>query len=287
MLIQQSPPRDVVVRFARTELFQNTVLGARAETVLDEGERAILDRLHSGAARRDYLAAHALARKVIAEIAQVNPAELRVRVSEGRRPEFVLPPNTRNFRYSISHAGGIALCAVAEQRSVGADVECIGNIGHDPLSVARVICSAREMKALCALPLAARGDRLLAIWTSKEAVAKAMGLGFTVEMDRITILFRDDGAPTVRLEAGAPGAAQSWRLASWRVAPDSMAAVAVSAAPDDEIKFKIDEERDLLAAKRHGPSRSESRPPFGRPRNYPGMRRPVQWWASWYRNRPT
>ena len=157
----------------RTEVYEDAVLASRAREVLGADEGAALARLRPEAARRDYLAAHALARTMLAELAGSDPARLRFRCPPRGRPELVAPPAARHLRFSISHADGIALCAVAAGCVVGADVESLRNVGPDPLGVAASVCSRREMDALAMLPASARAERLLSIWTAKEAVAKA------------------------------------------------------------------------------------------------------------------
>src|SRR5206468_11134888 len=138
----------------------------------------------------------------------------------------------RHLRFSISHADGIALCAAAAAGCVvGADVESLRNVGPDPLGVAESVCSRREMDALAMLPAPARAERLLSIWTAKEAVAKATGLGFRLPLPLIAVHEESNGPPAEsRTEAAEEKT--PWRLASLRLTPCPVAAVAVfSVAP--------------------------------------------------------
>src|SRR5207245_5427694 len=130
-----------IVRFVRAEAFEGDLLARCARRILGAAERRALARLRPPAARRDYLAAHALARTMLAELAGCEPSRVRFRCSPRGRPEFDGPPGASPLRFSLSHAEGVALCAVAEGRAVGADVESLRNVGPDPLRVAEAVCS--------------------------------------------------------------------------------------------------------------------------------------------------
>lgn len=242
MRTRRAPPREVVVRFARTEAFEDALLASRARTILGTAEQAALARLRPAAARRDYLGAHALARALLAELAGCEPTRVRFRYTPRGRPELVAPRGARHFRFSLSHADGVALCAVAAGCAVGADVESLRNVGRDPLNLAALVCSGREREGLRTLPASARAERLLSLWTIKEAVAKATGLGFHVPLARIAVDAEDGMPPSVRLDAGAAGDHPFlWRVESWRPTPEHMAAVAVLGKRRGPVAIRFEE----------------------------------------------
>jgi len=216
---------EVLARFMRTAPFQDPAVARRARTLLGAEERAAFTRLRSLTARRDYLAAHALARATLAEVAGCAVWQLRFRASSLGRPAVVAPRTARRLYFSLSHADGVALCAVAPGLPVGADVETACNIGPDPLSVADHACSSEEQDALRALPPADRARRLVFLWTMKEAVAKGIGLGFYLPLNRITAMGRDS----------------PWRLQSRRLTPDHLATVAVRTRADENVAVRFEE----------------------------------------------
>lgn len=222
-----SSPREVLVRFVRTAVYDDRALAARARRVLGADELRILERLRAEGARRDYLAAHALRRRMLAEVAGSDPARLRFRATRQGCPRVIDPPGARRFSSSLSHADGIALCAVSEWRPVGADVESARNVGGDPMGVAALVCSRREEAVLRALPETERAERLLHLWTLKEAVAKATGLGIGAPLSRVVV-----------------GRGSPWRLASWWLNPHHVAAVAVPGGGREEpVATRLEEER--------------------------------------------
>ncbi|HEX4826134.1 MAG TPA: 4'-phosphopantetheinyl transferase superfamily protein [Candidatus Polarisedimenticolaceae bacterium] len=168
-----SPWRDVVVRFVRSACYEDPALALRAASLLSAEERQLLTRLEPDASRLDYLAAHALVRSMIAEMTGCPGEQLQIRTSKDGRSEALLPGAPRGIGFSLSHADGIALCAVASGCSVGADVESERNVGLDPRGFAQVFCTRVELDEISALPAVLRTERLLEIWTFKEAMARA------------------------------------------------------------------------------------------------------------------
>ena len=204
-------PPEIQVRFVRSAVYDDPAVEENARALLDEGERRAVDRILREPARRDALAAHVLARTMLSRIAGCAPARLRFRASARGRPEVTRPAAARPLRFSLSHADGIALCAVAAGGDVGADVESLRNIGPDPVGLAATVCSRREQAALRALPPSGRAGHLLALWTMKEAVVKLIGDGVRKPLDQVEVC---EGSP--------------WNVTVRRLSPIHLAAVAVA-----------------------------------------------------------
>ena len=221
---------QVVASFAATQALADPALAARATELLGDEERKTLARLRPATARRDYLAAHALARTILAHCTGQPPSHIRLRSTALGQPVVTAPRAARQLSVSLSHADGMALCAVSIGCVVGVDVESINNIGPRPMDAARVICSRRELNALKLLRGPARALRLLSIWTIKEAIAKATGLGFHLPLVRIAVRVDRGGALGVGFDDQAI-ATQGVRLASARLSPSHVATIAVLGAP--------------------------------------------------------
>lgn len=233
----RSPPLEIVARFVRTEPYESARSASRAAEVLGSDERAALERIRPAAVRRDYLGAQVLARMMLAELAGCDPTQLRFRTSPYGRPELVTSPGTPGFRFSISHADGVALCAIATGRTVGAKIESLRNFGAGALSVAAAGCCRQDWDAVSALPPAARAERLLSVCTCKDAIAQAKGFGVSRPVAQT------DGDPL------------RWVVGSMRVPPYHVAAVAVLCAADDDIPIRF-EEGECFGAVTTVPARS-------------------------------
>ena len=112
MLPAMGLPREVRVRFVRSDTYA-ALSWDEAQSILDEDEREALARLRPVTAWRDYLAAHALVRTMLAEEMRCDPSRLQFRSTPRGRSEVIAPAGARRLHFSLAHADGLALCAVA------------------------------------------------------------------------------------------------------------------------------------------------------------------------------
>jgi len=217
----------VLVRFVRTEVFDDLARACRARLLLDADEIEEMGRLRAASVRRDYLAAHALAHTMLAELSGCRPQEVRLRRSLDGRLEFDPPPGAPRLHLSLAHADGIALCAVSEACEVGADVESLHNTSQDPLVAAEFICTRRERAWLHTLPARQRPASLLSLWTRKEAVAKAIGRA--LPLARIAV---DEPRDTFGV---------LWRIVSLCPTPFHLAAIALLGTPTVPPAVRLEE----------------------------------------------
>ena len=241
--MRHQPEQEVIVRFVRTDTPAHRTRIAAAERILSAEEREPLARFRSSRTWYDYVAAHALARMTLAEWSECDPKQLRLRQGEHGRWQVARPWRARGLEFSVAYADGLALCAATYGCAIGADVESQRVLGQDPMGVAAAVCTEREHATLRSLPRSLRADRVLAVWTLKEAVAQATGAGVQLSLSSITI----GDMPAVCAHAGGfsvpvEGADQSrWRLTSLRFAPHYVAAVAVPERLRDRVTVRFEE----------------------------------------------
>ncbi|HEU5179770.1 MAG TPA: 4'-phosphopantetheinyl transferase superfamily protein [Candidatus Polarisedimenticolia bacterium] len=197
---------EVQVRFVRSVDGDLREAPAEAAAGLGAEERLHLARIRRAEERRDFLAAHALARRMLVRASGCLLAQLRFRFAADGRLEVAAPAAAIPFRVSLAHADGIALCAVALGRAVGACVESTRALG--PLGMASSLCSLREQQAMRALTAGKGVESLASLWTLKEAIAKAARQGTSTETFEV-------------------GDASTWHVAVWRLTPNHFASVAL------------------------------------------------------------
>jgi 4'-phosphopantetheinyl transferase len=94
------------------------------------------------------------------------------------------PESEGGLRFSVSRSGSLGLLAVTRGREVGVDVERI-----EPRRalgpIADQLFAADEAAELRLLPRERRIARFFALWTRKEAYAKALGVGLAIPLDRL------------------------------------------------------------------------------------------------------
>ncbi len=218
VLGKHNPP-EIFVRFVRTgSLVWRRDAERFATNILDESELHVAERLRDDHVRHDYVAAHVLARMTLADASRTRPAAIRYRQLGIGRAEVAGPRRARQWQFSVSHTGGVAVCAVA-QGPVGAGVGCVAGMLNQR-ELADNICTAGERETLAGLQPAARQQQLLRLWTCKEAIAKADGRGTRV---RYTDISADGAVGAIH------GNDREWFIASTWVTPYHLATVAVGA----------------------------------------------------------
>jgi 4'-phosphopantetheinyl transferase len=164
------------------------VVYAAPEEILAEVERSVLlarlsdderDRHARFRFERDrdaYLVAHALTRRLLADVIGVEASALEFSASEHGRPELSAPNAALDFRFNLSHTHGLVACGVTRGREIGVDVERIDR-EVELLAVGRHVYSPREMAVLESLSGEAQRLHFFELWTLKEAYVKAIGKG--------------------------------------------------------------------------------------------------------------
>lgn len=151
--------------------------------LLDPHERARLAALRREPDRARYLAAHALARRVLGTRLGADPAGLelgrtcRCGAPHGK-PRLAARPDAPGF--SLTHSGALVAVALADG-PVGVDVEQHRTL-TDPAGLARHALSPAERRAGTPGPAG-----FLVTWARKEALLKATGDGLSRPMATITL----------------------------------------------------------------------------------------------------
>jgi len=155
---------------------------AACAACLDAGEQARAQRLPEGATRRDFIAAHGLARFALSRKDPATPpAGWRFRTGTSGKPSVIGASGVigaPDLRVSLTHSRDLVAVAVAEGMELGVDAERIVP-AHASAETAAVFCTAREAQALAAIgDTQARTQQFFALWTLKESLLKALGTGF-------------------------------------------------------------------------------------------------------------
>lgn len=147
---------------------------AALESCLTEAERGRAARYRAPTDARRFSAARGWLRQVLGAALDVDPGAVALSQGPGK-PHLA---DAGGPRFNLSHAGELALIAVAEQE-VGVDVEPVAEAGRWA-DVVDLACSAGEAAALRRLPPEEQSAAFLRAWTAKEAYLKATGTGLVV-----------------------------------------------------------------------------------------------------------
>lgn len=149
-----------------------------------------LQAITSAERRRDWLLGRWTAKRLLRQMIEKEEGvavpldALVIETSPGGAPHtaFRTPLTGRGFTLSISHCRGLALCAATAVAGVplGVDLEWI-----EPRPAGFVDDLLTESEAAL-LGHSSRATHVTAIWSAKEAVLKALGLGFHLDPRAVT-----------------------------------------------------------------------------------------------------
>ena len=176
--------------------------------LLDAGERRRCARFDRDEDRARYLAAHALARLVLAGHLGIPAPALtfeatcrRCGASDHGKPRLGVAGG--GLEFSLAHSGAHVVLAVARDAAVGVDVERL-TTQRDFAALAPAVLSAAERPAVAALPDAEHPAAVLRYWTRKEALLKATGDGLGIAPTALTVTPPDAAPALVAWQAAAP-----------------------------------------------------------------------------------
>jgi 4'-phosphopantetheinyl transferase len=164
---------------------------------LSPEERARADRFRLDHDRHRWVGAHALLRTAVARTLSCPPHAVVFR-STGQRekPSIARPWRGRTLHFNLSHAGALAVVAVA-RRDVGVDVAMFDDT-FDVLAVAARALPPEVGAELRLLPAEQREPRFIEHWVRHEARAKCLGTGIVEPGD-------DDGSPVAVIDVPVGG----------------------------------------------------------------------------------
>ena len=177
--------------------------------------------------RRQFIVARGALRTLLGRTLGTSPSAVRFALNAHGKP--ALDPACE-LRFNVSHAGDLALIAVASGLDVGVDVEVHRRIDDLASLAASILCppDLDQWRADASQQGAAAFYR---IWTCKEAVAKAIGCGLAMDFRALRISLAPGRAAALASLEPAWGRAGAWSLRELETESGYSAAVAAS-TPD-------------------------------------------------------
>jgi 4'-phosphopantetheinyl transferase len=205
-------------------LFRTSTTAAQVDGdhVLSDDERRRADSYVRDEDRTRFIVGRAGVRMVLASYVGVDARSLTFAARPNGKPILTAPPSATNLQFSVSHSGGLVVCAVGYEREIGIDVE------YDPrlralADDAHVLLSAVEERTLKAVVGPEREQRLSEYWTLKEAFLKATGEGLRSDLRCLTFEIGPD--LSCRCTTIGRADAQDWEFRLLRPVPQYTIAV--------------------------------------------------------------
>lgn len=169
---------------------------AAERALLDDVERERAKRFVFESGRVEYIAAHALVRRALAEELDADPRDFRFVEGAYGKPTAWLGAGPAPVSFNLSHTRGmVAVGVTLDGIALGVDVEN-GSRKVD-LSIADSYFAPPELDWLRSHGDADQGGAFMTLWTLKEAFIKATGKGLSEELDRFW--FAEPSARPIRI----------------------------------------------------------------------------------------
>jgi 4'-phosphopantetheinyl transferase len=188
---------------------------------LSTDERSRARSFKFEADRKRFIAARGGMRKLLGCLLGKDPGKLSFAYSPWGKP--YLEGEACTLGFNLSHSGDTALFVAAQGLELGVDLE-FEREDLDPMEIGSLALSPREYEWLFERPVSERQAAFLEIWTLKEAVLKARGLGIGSKLQDFTVLLE---APAPRVFGDASmGDPEAWRCFSFSPGTKMQAAIA-------------------------------------------------------------
>jgi 4'-phosphopantetheinyl transferase len=201
--------------------------------MLSASERLHYDRLALADDRRDYVAAHALLRIALSRYRATPPDGWAFDRNVYGKPRVRPEDDHSALQFNLSHARGLVACIVSPSLTVGIDVERVDRLSRYPQLHERSL-SGPERVELATMAEHVVAERFTDLWTLKEALLKAVGVGLAVEPSEVSFSLGAGQTITPRLPARLSRTA--FHLALYQPSPHHRMAVAVEMAHADPVR---------------------------------------------------
>jgi 4'-phosphopantetheinyl transferase len=195
--------------------------GAEGELarVLTESELRQADAYVRPGSRERFVARRSLLRHVLGARLDSDPRRIRFVRERYGKPRLSCPSD---LRFNVSDTEGVVAVPLARGREVGVDVEFLKP--RRLVALATSTFARSELEAFMSVPDRSRRAAFYEQWTSKEAYAKALGLGLRFPFRRIPV-GRLGETPAPLVPVSAPGKHGPWAGTRLRAGDHHRAAV--------------------------------------------------------------
>ena len=162
--------------------------------ILDHVEHAKAARFSYERHRARFIQFHGILRRILNGYTGIAAAELIFVIGRHGKPTLTRIRECTDVHFSLSHSGDCCMIAVRRGYPIGVDLEEVREFPQ-ATNIARKHFALAEGRLLKSLKGASQRDVFFALWTHKEAVAKALGASLAATLDRIEFEFDPLGYP--------------------------------------------------------------------------------------------
>ncbi|QDE39376.1 4'-phosphopantetheinyl transferase superfamily protein [Luteibacter pinisoli] len=153
---------------------------AEAAALLDTRERTRAARFQFPSDRTTYTVAHAAWRVAIGVCLGIPAEDVPLAFTPEGQPRLHGVALSTSLSHSRSHIHSMVAIAVCTGETIGVDIETVP-LKVNLLELMPVFCTPQEITTINGFPWYRREHELLRLWTRKEALLKAFGVGLLTD----------------------------------------------------------------------------------------------------------
>lgn len=200
----------------------------RYEGFLDDIELARAERFRFAADRMRYVVGHGMLRRILGHYLRTPPATVRMERGPHGKPYL----ESGRLFFNMSDTKDAVMVAVAPDQEIGADIETMArSVDHG--AVAQHYFTPEEVTWIMDGKPARLGKRrFLELWTRKEAVLKASGVGIMEDL-RVLRVDAPRNTNTITHPEFVRMAAPQYHVRTWRLGREHVVSLATGTSLND------------------------------------------------------
>jgi 4'-phosphopantetheinyl transferase len=197
----------IKLSLARLSRYERPQWLARAAALLTAAELERVAAIIDPDTRAQHAVGRALVRLLGARALGCRPQDVTVALTDTGKPWLLELPD---LHVNVSHTRRAVVVASASVAPVGVDIEQSEPTAVHPQRLAQRLFARSEAQTLKTLSEERVADWFSSVWTIKEAVGKALGVGVIPALSQIVVETSDSGLELAAVGEGPP--AESWSL---------------------------------------------------------------------------
>ena len=189
--------------------------------LLSQSERKRAENFHFASDQRRFIVRRGLLRIILGMVLGLPPEDFFLSYSTYGKP-FIALDSEINF--NLSSSGEFAVIAIAKNREIGVDIERKIPLS-DMQQIAKHYFSPNEYVQWQKGEDHQQIDMFYRLWTCKEALVKALGVGLSLPLENIDITFNADSIPHLAFKDWSRETSQ-WGLFPLDITPGYSACLA-------------------------------------------------------------
>ena len=153
---------------------------------LNPDEKKIASLYYTAELSESYILSRSMLRQILAHYTMKDACKIEFTYNAYGKP--YLQSNTNNIQFNLSHSNDVLCVAVTTNGQIGVDIE----FENDSLNVEELydlVFTAQELKSIWTLESKLSRQHLFyTLWTTKEAIVKAIGAGLSYPITQIDLV---------------------------------------------------------------------------------------------------